>query len=160
MLDPLRKDVGSPSGRCSRIPGSLSPPSRPWRSESAPQPRSSPSWTPSCCARPRSGTWTVWPSCGRRTVTPAPRASRRRSPTSSTTSVDAIQRRLNFAIVVTTLLAVAAVIADLASGGRADPPTLRGSRHALSATACNGSSADGTPAGTSLIETASRRWEG
>jgi len=83
-----------------------------------------------------------------------------KSNVSTATSIDATRRRLNVGIVMATLLTLAAVIADLASGGRADPPTLRGSRHALSATACNGSSADGTPAGTSLIETASRRWEG
>src|SRR4029450_7869071 len=41
------------------------------------------------------------------------------------TSIDATQRRLNVGIVMATLLTLAAVIADLASGGRPDPPTLR-----------------------------------
>jgi hypothetical protein len=44
---------------------------------------------------------------------------------STATSIDATRRRLNFGIVVATLLTVVAVIADLASGGRPDPPTLR-----------------------------------
>ncbi len=47
-------------------------------------------------------------------------------PTSSTaTSIDAIQRKLIIGIVVATLLTLAGVIADLAGGGRPDPPTLR-----------------------------------
>ena len=44
---------------------------------------------------------------------------------SMATSIDATQRRLIVAIVMATLLALAIVIADLASGGRPDPPTLR-----------------------------------
>ncbi len=42
------------------------------------------------------------------------------------TSIDATQRKLMVAIVMATLLALAIVIADLASGGRPDPRTLRG----------------------------------
>src|SRR6185295_17466726 len=42
-----------------------------------------------------------------------------------TTSIDATQRRLNVGIVIATLLTLAAVIADLAIGGRPDPPELR-----------------------------------
>src|SRR3954470_21804364 len=41
------------------------------------------------------------------------------------TSIDARQRRLIVSIVVATLMALATVIADLATGGRPDPPTLR-----------------------------------
>ena len=41
------------------------------------------------------------------------------------TSIDATQRRLNVGIVLATLLTLAAVIADLAFGGRPDPPRLR-----------------------------------
>ncbi len=45
--------------------------------------------------------------------------------TASTTSIDATQRRLIVGIVMVTLMAWAIVIADLAIGGRPDPPTLR-----------------------------------
>ena len=48
-----------------------------------------------------------------------------KSNSSTATSIDATQRRLNAGIVMATLLTLAAVIADLASGGRPDPPTLR-----------------------------------
>ncbi len=41
------------------------------------------------------------------------------------TSVDATQRKLIVGIVTATLMTWAIVIADLASGGRPDPPTLR-----------------------------------
>jgi hypothetical protein len=41
------------------------------------------------------------------------------------TSIDATQRKLILGIVIATLLALAIVIADLASGGRPDPPALR-----------------------------------
>src|SRR5512143_2704602 len=44
---------------------------------------------------------------------------------STATSIDATQRRLNVGIVMATLLTLAAVIADLASGGRPDPRALR-----------------------------------
>ena len=45
---------------------------------------------------------------------------------SSTATVsDATQRRLIAGIVITTLVACVLVVADLASGGRPDPPTLR-----------------------------------
>src|SRR6476659_3849725 len=47
------------------------------------------------------------------------------STSSTATSIDAIQRKLIIGIVVATLLALAVVIADLAIGGRPDPPTLR-----------------------------------
>ena len=40
-------------------------------------------------------------------------------------SIGATQRRLNVGIVMATLLTLAAVIADLASGGRPDPKALR-----------------------------------
>jgi hypothetical protein len=47
-------------------------------------------------------------------------------PTASTaTPIDAIQRRLIVGIAIVTLMAWAIVIADLAIGGRPDPPTLR-----------------------------------
>jgi hypothetical protein len=39
--------------------------------------------------------------------------------------MDAAQRRLIISIVIATLLTLAVVIADLAIGGRPDPPTLR-----------------------------------
>ena len=39
--------------------------------------------------------------------------------------IDATQRKLIVGIVIATLIALAGVIADLASGGRPDPPTLR-----------------------------------
>src|SRR6516165_8871266 len=42
-----------------------------------------------------------------------------------TTSIDVIQRKLIAGIVLATLLAFAIVIADLARGGRPDPPALR-----------------------------------
>ena len=48
-----------------------------------------------------------------------------KSNSSTATSIDATRRRLNVGIVMATLLTLAAVIADLASGGRPDPPTLR-----------------------------------
>src|SRR5262245_16432945 len=41
------------------------------------------------------------------------------------TSIDATQRKLILGIVIATLMALAIVIADLASGGRPDPPALR-----------------------------------
>jgi hypothetical protein len=41
------------------------------------------------------------------------------------TSIDATQRKLILGIVIATLLALAIVIADLATGGRPDPPALR-----------------------------------
>ena len=44
---------------------------------------------------------------------------------SMTPPLDATQRKLIAGIVVATLVALAIVIADLASGGRPDPPTLR-----------------------------------
>jgi len=47
------------------------------------------------------------------------------SMSSTATSIDATRRRLTVGIVVATLLALAVVIADLAVGGRPDPPTLR-----------------------------------
>jgi hypothetical protein len=47
------------------------------------------------------------------------------SNSSMATSIDATQRRLNAGIVMATLLTLAAVIADLAWGGRPDPPALR-----------------------------------
>jgi hypothetical protein len=47
------------------------------------------------------------------------------SNSSTATSIDATQRRLDVGIVMATLLTLAAVIADLAIGGRPDPPTLR-----------------------------------
>ena len=45
--------------------------------------------------------------------------------TATATSIDATQRKLIVGIVIATLLALLIVIADLASGGRPDPPTLR-----------------------------------
>src|SRR6187401_2057782 len=48
-----------------------------------------------------------------------------KSISSTVTSIDATQRKLIVGIVIATLLALAIVIADLASGGRPDPPTLR-----------------------------------
>ena len=47
------------------------------------------------------------------------------STSSTATSIDAIQRKLIIGIVVATLLTLAVVIADLAIGGRPDPPALR-----------------------------------
>jgi hypothetical protein len=47
------------------------------------------------------------------------------STSSTARSIDATQRRLIVGIVVATLVALAIVIADLASGGRPDPPALR-----------------------------------
>ena len=44
---------------------------------------------------------------------------------STATSIDATQRKLVVGIVIATLMALAIVIADLAIGGRPDPPTLR-----------------------------------
>src|SRR2546429_8552552 len=43
----------------------------------------------------------------------------------TTTSIGATQRKLIAGIVIATLMALAIVIADLASGGHPDPPTLR-----------------------------------
>ncbi len=48
-----------------------------------------------------------------------------KSISSTVTSIDATQRKLIVGIVIATLIALAIVIADLASGGRPDPPTLR-----------------------------------
>jgi hypothetical protein len=48
-----------------------------------------------------------------------------RSTASAETLIDATQRRLIVGIVMVTLMAGAIVIADLAIGGRPDPPTLR-----------------------------------
>ena len=48
-----------------------------------------------------------------------------KSISSTATSIDATQRKLMVGIVIATLLTFAVVIADLASGGRPDPPTLR-----------------------------------
>src|SRR4051812_20101494 len=42
------------------------------------------------------------------------------------TSIDATQRKLIVGIVFATLITLGIVIADLAIGGRADPPSLRG----------------------------------
>jgi hypothetical protein len=47
--------------------------------------------------------------------------------TDTVNSIEATQRKLIIGIVVTTLMTLAIVIADLASGGRPDPPTLRAS---------------------------------
>jgi len=47
------------------------------------------------------------------------------STASTAISIDATQRRLIAGIAIATLMALAIVIADLASGGRPDPPTLR-----------------------------------
>src|SRR5512138_35726 len=41
------------------------------------------------------------------------------------TSIDATQRKVIVGIIIATVMALAIVIADLASGGRPDPPTLR-----------------------------------
>ena len=48
-----------------------------------------------------------------------------KSTASAATSIDATQRQLIVGIVIATLMTLAIVIADLASGGRPDPPTLR-----------------------------------
>lgn len=48
-----------------------------------------------------------------------------RSTSPTVTSIDTAQRKLIVGVVVVTLAALAIVIADLASGGRPDPPTLR-----------------------------------
>src|SRR4026207_405941 len=48
-----------------------------------------------------------------------------KSISSTVTSIDATQRKLIVGIVIATLMALAIVIADLATGGRPDPPTLR-----------------------------------
>lgn len=48
-----------------------------------------------------------------------------KSNSSTATSIDATQRRLNVGIVMATLLTLVAVIADLANGGRPDPKALR-----------------------------------
>ena len=45
--------------------------------------------------------------------------------TTSATSIDATQRKLILGIIIATLMALAIVIVDLASGGRPDPPALR-----------------------------------
>ena len=48
-----------------------------------------------------------------------------KSISSTVTSIDATQRKLIVGIVIATLMALAIVIADLAIGGRPDPPALR-----------------------------------
>jgi hypothetical protein len=48
-----------------------------------------------------------------------------KSISSTVTSIDATQRKLIVGIVIATLMALAITIADLASGGRPDPPALR-----------------------------------
>src|SRR6476660_10060137 len=48
-----------------------------------------------------------------------------KSISSTATSIDATQRKLIVGIVIATLMAWAVVIADLARGGRPDPPALR-----------------------------------
>jgi hypothetical protein len=48
-----------------------------------------------------------------------------KSTSSTATSIDPTQRKLIVGIVIATLTALAIVIADLATGGRPDPPTLR-----------------------------------
>src|SRR4030095_14146455 len=48
-----------------------------------------------------------------------------KSISSTATSIDATQRKLVVGIVIATLMALAIGIADLAMGGRPDPPTLR-----------------------------------
>ena len=48
-----------------------------------------------------------------------------KSMSSTMTSIDATQRKLIVGIVIATMMALAITIADLASGGRPDPPTLR-----------------------------------
>src|SRR6188768_1574416 len=48
-----------------------------------------------------------------------------KSTASTATSIDTKQRQLTVGIAIATLMALAIVIADLASGGRPDPPTLR-----------------------------------
>jgi hypothetical protein len=48
-----------------------------------------------------------------------------KSTSSTAISIDATQRKLIVGIVIATLTALAIVIADLATGGRPDPPTLR-----------------------------------
>src|SRR6187431_575218 len=48
-----------------------------------------------------------------------------KSTSSTATSIDASQRKLIVGVVIATLMAWAIVIADLAMGGRPDPPTLR-----------------------------------
>jgi hypothetical protein len=50
---------------------------------------------------------------------------RAKSLSSTATSIDATQRKLIVGIVIATVIAFAIVIADLASGGRPDPPALR-----------------------------------
>ena len=47
------------------------------------------------------------------------------SPAAAAPSIDATRRKLFIGIVMATLVALVAVIADLASGGRPDPPALR-----------------------------------
>src|SRR5262245_48181150 len=53
---------------------------------------------------------------------------------STATSIDATQRRLIIGVVMATLLTLAAVIADLAIGGRPDPPALRAAATMLDGT--------------------------
>ena len=48
-----------------------------------------------------------------------------KSISSTATSIDATQRKLVVGIAIATLMALAIVIADLAIGGRPDPPMLR-----------------------------------
>ena len=48
-----------------------------------------------------------------------------KSISSTVTSIDATRRKLIVGIVIATLMVLAIAIADLASGGRPDPPALR-----------------------------------
>ncbi len=64
------------------------------------------------------------------------------STSSTATSIDATQRKLIVGIVLATLMAWAIVIADLASGGRPDPPSLR------AAATCSTATGDSAPAMT------------
>ncbi|HEY6803240.1 MAG TPA: hypothetical protein VI306_06650 [Pyrinomonadaceae bacterium] len=57
-----------------------------------------------------------------------------KSISSTVTSIDATQRKLIVGIVIATLIAWAIVMADLASGGRPDPPTLRAAATLLDGT--------------------------
>jgi hypothetical protein len=56
------------------------------------------------------------------------------STSSTATSIDATQRKLLVGIVIATLMTFGIVIADLASGGRPDPPTLRAAATTLDGT--------------------------
>lgn len=57
-----------------------------------------------------------------------------KSTASAATSVDPLQRKLMAGIVIVTLLTSAIVIADLARGGRPDPPALRAAATLLGGT--------------------------